>query len=514
MTTSTVLHPEANAGDAPESSNGQSKGASSNVETKRQEPKGKEKSSKAKEKSPKAKEETSEAKEEASDAKASNDIAIDLWAPNPQLNLPGVVAYFSKRAPSDWSLNDYKTETDYTDADDRKKITLFKSYITSLALLHSKCSTAAEPITSLLKEVAEPDPCVSNRANTALPLAGSPPSSAAVGPHVKLEGADYLQAFNHSVAKLMDKTHADEDIALSRLFDRQCTVETWPGVDELLNKVFGKSLEHSWEKSLAIVRGLPMDMALPRYLSVIFENYERYFKHHEDIANNMNEREGWGNITWPIISGALDVLDIKTRSFEVRVEGNQITRHFEEKGAKNRIMADGIGLSGSTQLYVAEASKLSDAELGKKDKDFQKLLRAMGDLAINHIETSKATSPPSKAPAVFGSYSFRNRTRFYVMDVTNNIPLRQLDMMIIVPLTQQDFTTMMPNCLRVALRFAWTVLQEIRMRESLGTAETPLDPADNTHALDESLSSMSISGTSAKNMNPPQKTLRDEDIEE
>ncbi|KAF9945066.1 hypothetical protein BGZ70_004083 [Mortierella alpina] len=318
------------------------------------------------------------------------------------------VKYFNVQKDSDWSWDDYKEYVQYSELDDDKK-----------------CKSQASQ---------------------------------------ELGAANYLQAFQDSMATLEDETADDE---LSRRFEENCAVETWPGVDELLSKVFGNSLKHLWEESLAIVRGLPMDVALNRYLFVVFDNYARYFKHHKGkFPDKISEREGWGNITWPIISGALDILDIDTRSFEVMVKGNEITRHFKAIGDKCSIMADGVGISGSSQIYVAEASQLLKADFSKKEDDYQKLMRAMGDLAIEHRKT-KVASPSPTASTVYGSQSYKDRTRFFAMDATTSIPLRQLDLMMIVPLTEADFPRMLPNCLRVALRFAWIISQEHKMRESM-----------------------------------------------
>jgi len=74
------------------------------------------------------------------------------------------------------------------------------------------------------------------------------------------------------MATLRNQAHIVADYDLSRHFEGKCTVETWPGVDELLSNVFGEFSENSWAKSLTIVRGLPMNVALNRYLFVIFNN--------------------------------------------------------------------------------------------------------------------------------------------------------------------------------------------------------------------------------------------------
>ncbi|CAO3566174.1 unnamed protein product [Mortierella alpina] len=438
----------------------------------------------------------SDSSEDASDQRLQANVptvrAFSLTTENRGLKRAGIALYFRKQAPVMWSLHDYKITVEYTTHKDlNKKLSLFQSYLTSLKKIR-KIKFFEELATSLLNAIIDPEAL---EVGSAGGTTGAMPVPEGPSVYKVLEKTDYLPAFEFSVAALEAEIRVAADHESLSRSESGCTLSSLPDLDELLQKVFGESRDLSWEKSLAIVRGLRMDVPLNKYLLGVFEHYERYFKYHGLVPDSINEREGWGNITWPIISGALDVFDVETRSFEVEIEGNGITRHFKENGVQCKIQADGVGLLGLTQVYVAEASQLLKAEAEKEREDFQKVVRAMGDLAIDHMETTVVTSPPPKTSVVYGSQSFKNRTRFFAMDVTPEFQLKLLDEEMVVPVTKAKFTSMMPACLRTALNFARAVSDETKKRRAC--MEAPAESLTASSTMSAAMPSLDLVSATA-----------------
>ncbi|KAF9945027.1 hypothetical protein BGZ72_001759 [Mortierella alpina] len=300
-----------------------------------------------------------------------------------------------------------------------------------------------------------------------------------------------LKAFNKAVLPLTEALAIESEIP-SRSLRKRCAIEPLLGLNDLLREVFGQSSElTSWNKSLKIVRGLERRNPLNRFVSDVVENY-----------------------------GALEVFNVETQSCGIRVGGNEISKHFRKvetsKAGKDALKASpdsktvadessqpsrkskvptaakdlsgssqvvgsetsnssgnsitfaaGVGLSGSSQIYVAEGSKLYKAGPAKEIAGLEKVLRSMGDL----VESQRKTSATSPHLTIFGSSSFKERTRFYSMDVTSKFTARQLDMEMTVPLNAAQFASMMPNCMRAALLFALAVSQENKRRQDKPKAE-------------------------------------------
>lgn len=249
-----------------------------------------------------------------------------------------------------------------------------------------------------------------------------------------------------------------------------------------------------------------------RVMSILTSSYHfsklysaRYFKTSAEkktpdetfrIPKNLNAREGWAYITWPIISGALEVLNIDTRH-RARVLGNAISKD-SPKTSRSRTYAAGVALAGSVQVYVAEASKLVHPEPNDEKYYLKKTLRGMGDLVVAQMDPS-AASPPSNPSIVFGSSTFEDRTLFFAMDVTREFPLRGLDMELTVPLEMANFERKMPDCLRAALHFAQVVSNETERRarkeaavKSMQTTGTSLDPVSSLKVAENPLGPVSI----------------------
>ncbi|KAF9099641.1 hypothetical protein BGX27_000548 [Mortierella sp. AM989] len=76
---------------------------------------------------------------------------------------------------------------------------------------------------------------------------------------------------------------------------------------------------------------LKEDLADPvaYYLMSIVMPYSHYFKFHNKISQDLNEREAFASFTWSFIRGALTMMNIGSRSLEVLITGVYI--HAESK---------------------------------------------------------------------------------------------------------------------------------------------------------------------------------------
>ncbi|KAF8925841.1 hypothetical protein BGZ47_003017, partial [Haplosporangium gracile] len=157
-----------------------------------------------------------------------------------------------------------------------------------------------------------------------------------------------------------------------------------------------------------------------------------------EIPRTINEREGFGFITWPFIQGALSLLNIPTRCFEIPVVGTKERKNHgldlfvetEEQG----LMADGVALFGDHQIYLAEASLIYEPKLDKQVKDKFKMARCMRDSWNSQIRSIAREAVPPTGLSVFGSTSFDDETMFYAMDFAGTYRLKQVGRML-VPLS-------------------------------------------------------------------------------
>ncbi|KAF9078913.1 hypothetical protein BGX23_005797, partial [Mortierella sp. AD031] len=98
-----------------------------------------------------------------------------------------------------------------------------------------------------------------------------------------------------------------------------------------------------------------------------------YLESHDEVPRNINEREGFGDLTWPFIRGALKLVEITSRCFEIPVIGtkerNNIGRDLSVETEEQVPMADGVALFGDYQIYLAEASLIYEPKLDKQVKD-------------------------------------------------------------------------------------------------------------------------------------------------
>ncbi|KAF9403619.1 hypothetical protein BGZ94_004551, partial [Podila epigama] len=253
-----------------------------------------------------------------------------------------------------------------------------------------------------------------------------------------VDGVDLLSKFNNFKYKQSQSRHslASDDIAdvssgsgfylsltrKERMLASAVTVknidETWSSLSSVLSRVCAPS--HSYKDVVKALGKEDPDEPIVDYLRHITCHYSHYLKFSDEVPRNINEREGFGDLTWPFIRGALTLINIPTRCFEIPVVGTKERKNFgrdlsveiEEQAS----MADGVALFGDHQIYLAEASLIHEPKLDKAMKDKFKLVRCMRDSWNSQIRSIAREAMPPTGMSVFGSTSFGDETKFYAMD--------------------------------------------------------------------------------------------------
>ncbi|KAG0196459.1 hypothetical protein BGX33_001628 [Mortierella sp. NVP41] len=194
-----------------------------------------------------------------------------------------------------------------------------------------------------------------------------------------------------------------------------------------------------------------------------------YFAFHSELHQDLNEREAFIGFAWSFIRGALTLTNIETRSLEVLITG------VEERKNQNLDLrldvkqtgqfADGVGFSGANQIYLAEASTLHQPKTEKLKEDEYKLVMAMRDSWISQLRATCRESIPCRAMTVFGSSSYKDETKLWLLDFKGVFRLFQFDTFLI-PLKKQDFGRKMKAAALSCIELAVRVEMELQKRES------------------------------------------------
>lgn len=183
----------------------------------------------------------------------------------------------------------------------------------------------------------------------------------------------------------------------------------------------------------------------------------------------MNEREAFSSFAWTFIRGALTMTKIETRSLEVLIIGveerkNQNLDHRHDVKQIGQFV-DGVGFSGTNQIYLAEASTLHQPKAEKLKEDEYKLVRAMRDSWISQLRAICRESIPCRSMTVFGSSTYKDETKLWLLDFKGVFRLIQFDAFLI-PLKKQDFgrkaKAVAQSCIELALR----IETELQKREA------------------------------------------------
>ncbi|KAF9344268.1 hypothetical protein BGX26_004586, partial [Mortierella sp. AD094] len=205
-----------------------------------------------------------------------------------------------------------------------------------------------------------------------------------------------------------------------------------------------------------------------------------HLKFTDEVCEDLNEREGFGDFTWPFIRGALTLIGIRSRCFEVPVIGTKERKNYGRdlvvETEEQACMADGTAVFEGHQIYIAEAALIHDPKLEKKPKDKFKVVRCMRDSWNCQIRSIARESVPPMGLAVFGSVSYEDETKFLALDFIGTYRLRQIGGML-VPLRKSHFARRMATCVKVCLKFALDLEDETIRRSQVEQADHDLGAA-------------------------------------
>ncbi|KAK3830040.1 MAG: hypothetical protein J3R72DRAFT_260609 [Linnemannia gamsii] len=244
--------------------------------------------------------------------------------------------------------------------------------------------------------------------------------------------------------------------------------EVWSSLNDVVSRVLND--RHSFDDALAASRAESMLDPVAEYIHGILYSYSKYFRFSDRIPADLREHEGFADMTWTVIGGALTLAGVETRYLEVPVKAveerkNAHRNPFLDTKAQAH-MADGVAFRGPYQIYLAEASALSQSETGKRAEDEFKLKRDLRDIFQSQLkDICEDGLLPPRSMSVFGSTSFNARTTFYALDFMGVFRLHEVRSMI-MPLTKTGgFTPRLKRCVLVCLEVALMIKEELERRD-------------------------------------------------
>ncbi|KAG0215006.1 hypothetical protein BGX33_001621 [Mortierella sp. NVP41] len=240
--------------------------------------------------------------------------------------------------------------------------------------------------------------------------------------------------------------------------------ERWPTLGPICDRVF---VSNNYDEVASAVRSESMRDPIAAYLFVTIMAYWQYFHFHDEIPENINEREGFTGLTWSFMQTPLTLYGIQSRYLEVlitAVEG----RKNQDKDPLLEVKeigqyADAVAIYNNQQLLLAEAALIHYPTFEKRRQDEFKLARAMRDSWISHVRSVSSLAVPPRDLAVFGSVSFKDETKLLRMDFQGAFRLQQFDLFVI-PLNKSDFGNKMRAAVISCLELAARLYQEIERR--------------------------------------------------
>ncbi|KAF9916846.1 hypothetical protein FBU30_001139 [Linnemannia zychae] len=145
-----------------------------------------------------------------------------------------------------------------------------------------------------------------------------------------------------------------------------------------------------------------------------------YFDFHSEIPKDLNEREGFTDLTWSFIRGALTLNKIESRHLEVLVTGVQDRKNHNRNPFFDTTevgqCCGSLALSGKDQIYLAETSRIQNVKADKRYQDQYKLVRELRDSWLSQMKSICQEAVPPCAFAVFGSCTYKDETKMFQFD--------------------------------------------------------------------------------------------------
>ncbi|KAF9954686.1 hypothetical protein BGZ70_010490 [Mortierella alpina] len=262
----------------------------------------------------------------------------------------------------------------------------------------------------------------------------------------------------------------------------------WPSLEGILTRVFAQS--HYDEVSKAL-RDEDSHDPLVGYILYVVLSYGHYFTFHDQIPTCLNEREGFMDLVWPFIRGAMTLARIETRSLEILISGVQERKNLDKNPFQDTQQvgqfADGIAFRGSAQLYLSEAALLHSPKADKAAWDEFKLARAMRDSWISQVRSACRETVPRRGMAVFGSTSHKDETKIWRLDFRGVFRLMQFDAFL-VPVTKQEFGAKAKVAIKCCMELALRVAEEVEAR----LADAPTIDFEQRTELEDAVSAIDV----------------------
>ncbi|KAF9102278.1 hypothetical protein BGX27_011053 [Mortierella sp. AM989] len=239
----------------------------------------------------------------------------------------------------------------------------------------------------------------------------------------------------------------------------------WPTFATISERVFKST---KYDDIAAAIKKEDMSDPVASYMFSIIMSYSHYFTFYKEIPQNLNEREGFTDLTWSFLRGALTMSEIETRHLEVSIRGVEERKNIDKDllttTKESGQFADGVAFLGDNQIYLAEASLLHQPKAGKKGQDEFKLVRAMRDSWISQVKATCYESIPRRGIAVFGSSSYKDQTKLWRMEFRGTFQLSEFDTFMI-PLKKQEFGRKMKFAMKSCLELAARINGEFAQRD-------------------------------------------------
>ncbi|KAG0239357.1 hypothetical protein BGW41_007771 [Actinomortierella wolfii] len=238
----------------------------------------------------------------------------------------------------------------------------------------------------------------------------------------------------------------------------------WPTLQGIADRVFRNN---TYDEIAQAVRKENMEDPVAAYLFSIVMAYFHYFRFHAEIPGDLNEREGFTDLTWSFIRGALTMTNIESRHLEVLITGAQERKNHSRNPffdiMETGHYCDGLAFSGKDQIFLAEASQIQNAKADKMCQDQYKLARALRDSWLSQLKSICREAVPPRDFAVFGSCTYKDETRLLQLDFQGTFRLCQFDSFLI-PLKRNEFGRRMSLAVQSCLKLALRIEQEISKR--------------------------------------------------
>ncbi|KAF9536453.1 hypothetical protein EC957_010886 [Mortierella hygrophila] len=205
-----------------------------------------------------------------------------------------------------------------------------------------------------------------------------------------------------------------------------------------------------------------------RYIMSIIHSYSHYFSFHDAVPTNINERQGFADLTWCFIRGAMTMTGLETQYLEALITGVQERKNW----ARNDLIdtkqigqfADGVTIWEGNQLYLSEASTIHNGKAEKLRQDEFKLARAMKDSWVSQVKATSKHSIPRRGIAVYGSSTFNDETKLWRLDFCGVFRLLHFDTFFI-PLKKSEFGKKTREDILRSLTLAMRIKAEVSARE-------------------------------------------------